>query len=60
MGMFDGFFKVRFILTDEKGNFIGGWTDTIVKANNSYHARQLVTAQYGGNVRIATIDRVKK
>lgn len=53
-------YKVRFILKDEKGNYIGGWTNTVVQANSDYHARQLVTAQYGGRVQIATIDRLKK
>ena len=60
MSEFDGFFKVKFLKKKKKGHSLGGWTDTIVKANNSYHARQLVTAQYGGKVQIAYVERIKK
>lgn len=60
MSGFEGFFKVRFLVKDEKGHSIGGWTDTIVKANNSLHAKQLVMAQYGEKTQIATVDRIKK
>ena len=58
--MFEGYYKVHYLLKDEKGNSVGSWTDTIVKANSSYHARQLDTAQFGGKVHIATVDRIKK